>query len=139
MLLQELLILAIFSTVLGMRVMSRLSEHEAFAVITDSYRMRLEDEHNFDGHASGLYAKVDPLPDFVNYLNKVENIGDILPAWWSEEKRDACVKQAMIESGWSVIRSVVDKTKIIDHYKDSLMPMRLRMLAERAVGRRVGT
>lgn len=118
--------------------LSRLSEHDAFAAIVDSYRLRVEDEYNFRGDAGGLYAGENPLPDFRGFLNKVEKCNDILPPWWNKEKRKACVQQALRSSEWSNINSAVEKSDIIEHYNDTLMPMRLRMIAERVTGSKVG-
>ena len=118
--------------------LSRLSEHDAFAAIIDSYRLRIEDEYTFQGDAGGLYADEDPLPDFKRFLNEVEKCDDILPSWWNKTKRDDCIRLALRGSEWSNINCAVEKSDIIEHYKDSLMPMRLRMLAQRATGTKVG-
>ena len=118
--------------------LSRLSEHDAFAAIADSYRLRVEDEYKFQGDAGGLYAGEDPLPDFEDFLDKVERCDDILPSWWNKEKREACVLQALKSGEWSNISAAMEKSDIIEHYNDPLMPMRLRMIAERATGSKVG-
>lgn len=116
----------------------RLPEREVYAAIIDSYRLRIEDEYVFTGEASGLYAHEDPLPDFRRYLAKVEKCGNILPAWWNRTKRHMCERQATSASERSDINCTVKKSDIMEHYKDRLMPMRLRMIAEMATGKHLG-
>lgn len=118
--------------------LSRLPETKAFAAIIDSYRLRVEDEYKFRGDASGLYAEEDPLPEFREFLDQAEQCGDVLPSWWDRAKRRACERQAMRSSEWSCLTSAVEKSDIMEHYGDRLMPMRLRMLAERVTGSHVG-
>ena len=59
----------------------------------------------------------------------------ILPMWWNDEKRAACEEVAMDEEGWSAITFAVEKHDVQEHYKDDLMSMKLRMLAEIVYGR----
>lgn len=118
--------------------LGRLSEHDAFAAIIDSYRLCIEDEYTFRRDAGGFYAGDDPFPDFQRFLTKAEKCRDILPSWWSPEKRKACEKQALNLCGWSNLRSAVKNSDIKEHYGDHLMPMRFGMMAERATGSHVG-
>ncbi|MCJ1393321.1 hypothetical protein MMC18_006193 [Xylographa bjoerkii] len=114
-----------------------LPEKDAFAQIIDSYRLRMEDEYKFRGDAGGLYAGENPLPDFRRYLNRAEKKGVVLPKWWSGEKRKASEKTAVDRAKWSDLHSAVEKVDIIEHYRDSMMPMKLRMLAEKVEGSNV--
>ncbi|MCJ1382774.1 hypothetical protein MMC17_005887 [Xylographa soralifera] len=114
-----------------------LREKDAFAQIIDSYRLRIEDEYKFRGDAGGLYAGEDPLPDFRHYLERAEKKGGVLPKWWSREKRKACEKMAVDEAQWSDVNSAVEKADIMEHYGDNMMPMKLRMLAEKVEGSNV--
>jgi splicing suppressor protein 51 len=117
--------------------LSRLPEARAFAAIIDSYRLRVEDEYTFRGDASGLYGDEDPLSCFRDYLDQAEQCGEVLPPWWNQAKRRACENQAMRKSEWSYLGCPVEKPDIQEHYGDNLMPMRLRMLAERVTGSHV--
>jgi mitochondrial splicing suppressor protein 51 len=128
----------IFNSPVKPGYLSRLPEHKAFAAIADSYRLRVEDEYKFRGDAGGLYAGENPLPLFQEFLDQAEQCGDVLPSWWDGAKRRACERQAMRSSEWSCLKSAVEKSDIIKHYGDRLMPMRLRMLAERVTGSHVG-
>ena len=113
--------------------------------LIDAYRMRVEDDHKFRGDNRGLYIGGDPLEDFREFLDKAEaqmgkeqqgevKRSGILPSWWSQEKRTACEQRAMRRDLWSSLHYVVEKQDIQEHYMDSLMPMKLRMLAETVYG-----
>ncbi len=127
----------IFNNSVKTGYLSRLPETRAFAAIIDSYRLRVEDEYTFRGDASGLYGDEDPLPCFRDYLDQAEQCGEVLPPWWNQAKRRACENQAMRKSEFSYLGYAVEKPDIQKHYGDNLMPMRLRMLAERVTGSHV--
>lgn len=127
----------LFTTSNDSGYLENLPAAKAFAAIIDSYRLRKDDEYKFNGDTSGLYNEEHPLPDFRLFLIQAEACGDVLPSWWSQEKRRACERLAVTDS-WCNIKNVVGKSDIIEHYKDPLMPMRLRMLAERATGKHLG-
>lgn len=129
--------LNIFSTPLRPGYLGRLTEAKAFAAIIDSYRLRKDDEYKYNGDASGIYNEEDPLPDFRHFLTQAEACGDVLPPWWNQQKRRACERLALSDQ-WCDINCAVEKSDIMEHYGDCLMPMRLRMLAERATGSHLG-
>ncbi|KAL1985935.1 hypothetical protein VTN96DRAFT_7200 [Rasamsonia emersonii] len=137
------------------------SEEEAMDQLIDAYRLRVEDDFMYRGHLHGRYAekKADKkekdddeqqdeespaVRDFRHFLDLAEaQIGkeqpedgkksSILPSWWSPEKRAICERRAM-GTGWSALHHAVEKEDIQEHYKDSMMPMKLRMLAEAVYG-----
>ena len=117
--------------------LNSLSEEDAFTRIIDSYRLRMEDEVNFRGDVKGVYDGEDPLEDFQDYLKQAEERGGCLPTWWSAEKSRACQAQGMKRTGWSQLRHRVEKSDIQEHYRDPMMPMKLRVLAERITGSNV--
>jgi len=117
--------------------LSSLPEIEAFAIIVDSYRMRVEDEYVFRGNVRGRYAEEDELLDFRKYLTQAEDKGGILPKWWSGAKRSACERFACDTNQWSDISCAVEKADIIEHYKDRWMPMKLRMIGQLVTGSKV--
>jgi splicing suppressor protein 51 len=139
------------------------SEEEAMDQLIDAYRLRVQDDLMYRGHFHGRYADVaddededehnsreqTTLQDFRQFLDLAEaQIGkeqsddnctkkpSILPSWWSPEKRAICERRAM-GNGWSVLRYTVEKVDIQEHYNDSIMPMKLRMLAETVYGSNV--
>jgi mitochondrial splicing suppressor protein 51 len=124
-------------------------EDDVMDQLIDAYRMRVTDDHKYQGDNHGLYIGEDPLVDFKGFLNRAEaqmskeRQGDvkrsgILPSWWSPEKRTVCEQRAMRRDFWSNLYSAVEKHHIQEHYVDNLMPMKLRMLAEAVYGFTVG-
>lgn len=114
-----------------------ISEKEAFVKLIDCYRMRVEDDYKFAGDTRGLYNQEDPLEDFQDFLNLAQKRKGVLPKWWSEEKRRACERLAVDGTQWANINGTVEKHDIIEHYGDNLMPMKLRMLAEKIYGKKI--
>ncbi|KAJ9221556.1 hypothetical protein DTO027B5_2821 [Paecilomyces variotii] len=128
-----------------------LPEEDAMEQLIDVYRMRVEDDYKFRGDAHGLYGLEDPLDDFEEFLDLAEGQMEkekedagglkragILPKWWCEEKRNACERKAMRDP-WCRITYAVEKGDIQEHYKDDMMPMKLRMLGETVYGFNVMT
>jgi len=111
-------------------------EAEAFAQIIDSYRLRVEDEYKFMGETRGIYNQERPRADFNRYLDKAERKG-VLPTWWNTEKRRACEEYGFDDSNWSDLKCAVEKSDIIEHYGNGMMPMHLRMVAEEVEGSNV--
>lgn len=115
-----------------------MSEKDAFIHLIDCYRMRVEDEYVTMGDGRGLYGEMDPLNDFRGFLNEAEKRNGLLPAWWSKAKRKACEKLAVKRGQWAYIGAPVEKSDVVEHYMDPLMPMKLRMLGEQIEGNGVG-
>ena len=117
--------------------LSSFSEEDAFDQLIDSYRMRVEDDYSFRGEVTGLYNQENPLRHFRRYLDLAEAQPGVLPKWWSKEKRAACERLAVDSSRWSDLNCAVEKHDIQEHYKDNVMPMKLRILAEKIYGKGV--
>lgn len=68
-------------------------KEQGFKMLVDSYRMRVEDELNFRGdvHEDSAIGSGDPAAGFRRYLMKAATRKDVLPSWWNDEKREACV------------------------------------------------
>ena len=115
-----------------------IAEHDAMTQLIDSYRLRIDDELMYRGERRGKYSEEqDPLEDFQRYLDRAEKRGGVLPKWWSKEKRQACEEQAMRQSEWCCLLYSVEKPDIVEHYKNPLKPMQLRMVAEMVEGSNV--
>ncbi|GAD95501.1 hypothetical protein PMAA_027550 [Paecilomyces variotii No. 5] len=140
-----------------------LPEDAAMEQLIDAYRLRVEDDYAFRGDAHGLLdMDDDPMADFEFFLDLAEETEDepgdvleememgemgemgeqdpgspkrpgILPKWWCWEKRLACEEKAMRDP-WSSVEIALDKNDVREHYKDNIMPMKLRMLAETVYG-----
>ncbi|KAM6501526.1 hypothetical protein JOM56_001503 [Amanita muscaria] len=109
-------------------------EEEAIDQLIDAYRMRVEDDYAFRHENRGLYARENPFPDFRSFLDLAESRQGVMPKWWNKEKRRICERRAVDEDGWSCIAFAVEKHDIQEHYNDHMMPMKLRMLAEKVYG-----
>ncbi|KAG8525247.1 uncharacterized protein KY384_008891 [Bacidia gigantensis] len=117
----------------------RLPEKEAMKQLVDCYRLRVEDDYAFGGDNRGLYSgdEAEAMPDFKRFLNKCEKKG-VLPSWWSKEKRrelERRVRDRNEKDGIGCVYFAVEKSDIQEKYGDNIMPMKLRMLAERIYGK----
>jgi len=57
----------------------------------------------------------------------------MMPEWWNSERRDECLECATKNEVYN-IRLAVEKADIQENYKDRMMPMQLRMMAENIYG-----
>ena len=123
----------------GKAYLQSLPEKDVFAHLVDAYRLRIEDEYVVNGDVSerSLYGGGDPVRDFQRFLDKAEKRDLLLPDWWDGEKRAACVKVARDRRGDHCVFYAVEKSDIRDYYGNPLMPMQLRMLADKVYGRGV--
>ena len=99
--------------------------------------MRVEDDYKFAGDPRGLYNEEDPLEDFQEFLDLAQKRKGLLPKWWSREKRAACERLAVDGTQWACINHAVEKSDVIEHYGDSMMPMKVRILAEKVYGKKI--
>jgi mitochondrial splicing suppressor protein 51 len=113
----------------------KLPEKEVFAQLIDCFRMHVEDEYAYGCNNIGIYAGEDPRPAFRGFLDLAEKREGILPGWWNVEKRKECERVAVDEDGWNDINCAVEKSDIMEHYGDNLMPMKLRILGEKIYGK----
>ncbi|KAL8868943.1 MAG: hypothetical protein Q9174_004646 [Haloplaca sp. 1 TL-2023] len=120
----------------GKNSLDGLPEKDVYTHLIDAYRLRIEDEYTFTGDVSmnSLYGGGNPIKDFRRFLNKAEKKTGILPSWWSKAKRTKCEEISQDEEEWSYLGSAVEKSDIQEHYKNPLMPMQLRLLAEQIYG-----
>ncbi|KAL8724271.1 MAG: hypothetical protein Q9166_008041 [cf. Caloplaca sp. 2 TL-2023] len=130
---------AMLDNMFGGSKLDKLTKKDCYIQLIDSYRLRVEDDYNFAHDNHGLYAGEDPKPEFAHFLNMAEKRKDLLPKWWNKETRAACEAMGADNSkaNWADLSCAVGKNDIIDHYKESTMPMKLRLLAEKVYGQRV--
>lgn len=115
----------------------KFSEKDTYAQLIDCYRMRAEDDYKFAGDARGLYKEEDPLSDFQEFLDLAEKRTGLLPRWWKADKRMACERLAVDGTQWCDINRKVEKKDVIERYGDNVMPMKLRLLAEKVYGKKI--
>lgn len=114
-----------------------LPEKDVYKRLIDSYRLRVEDAYVYSGNPIGLYAGEDPVVGFQEFLDLAEKRGGLLPPWWSKEKRSECVNSGCGGVEWSDLKRTVEKPDVQGHYKDPMMPMKIRVLAEKIYGTHV--
>lgn len=117
-------------------------EEDVYRLLIDCYRMRMEDKLKFEGQAeagSVQAGTADPEPSFRSFLLAAEAKPDLLPPWWDEAKKEACVQLGKSDGGWSRLSRVVTKAEVIEHYGDPRFPMQLRLLGEQIFGYTPGT
>lgn len=126
-----------FKGLAGDNSLHDLTEKDAFIRLIDCYRMRAEDDYKYAGDPRGIYDDDDPLPDFQHFLDLAEKRKRLLPKWWSEEKRVECERLARDVTQWACLAAAIEKSDVMEHYGDNLMPMKLRMLAEEIYGKKI--
>lgn len=112
-------------------------KEEIYKLLIDSYRLRMEDEYTFTGDADvdSIYGgSADGRRGFRRFVGLAHARPGLLPSWWNLEHSLAAEDFGMQEGEWSDLRCCVEKSDIIEHYKDKMMPMQLRMLAEAVYG-----
>ena len=127
------------SSLLSDSALHNLPEKTVYNHLIDAYRLRVEDDYTFTGSIrhDSLYGGGQPIKDFRRFLDKAEKQKGLLPGWWSAAKRRECEKVAVDKKGWSCLAFAVEKSDVQEHYGNPLMPMRLRVLAEKVYGRPV--
>jgi splicing suppressor protein 51 len=126
-----------FNQLLGLQGndhLHKLSEKDAMTQLIDCFRMRMEDEYTFGQNNFGIYGGTSPIPHFKEFLDLAETRGGLLPEWWSKEKRGEVEQMAQGDS-WADINCCIEKSDIQDHYKDNMMPAKLRILGEKIYGK----
>ena len=76
---------------------------------------------------NSLYGGANPLRHFQRFLNRAERKKGLLPGWWTVGKRGACERLARDKEQFSTIYGAMEKSDIVEHYNDPLMPMKLRV------------
>ena len=107
-------------------------EDKTYERMIDCFRLRCEDDYTWGQHNHGVYGGDNPMPVFEDFLMKAK-AADMLPSWWTAEKEAACKQKAETDD-WADISCAVEKSDIQEHYGDNMMPMTLRMAAERIYG-----
>ena len=115
--------------------LQQLSRQDAMTQLIDCFRMRLEDECNFAGEFRGIYNEESSYPYFKKFLTLAEEREAILPSWWDKKARTECERLARGGDGWANIARAVEKSDIQEHYGDSMMPAKLRILGEKIYGK----
>jgi mitochondrial splicing suppressor protein 51 len=71
---------------------------------------------------------------FRRFLDRFKEKPELLPPWWSLEHKLLCQSVGRKESGWSSVNCAIEKSDVVEHYKDPTMPMQLRAFGEQVYG-----
>lgn len=68
-------------------------EEDVFKLLIDSYHLVVTLEHKFPSIQDRLKRgdSGDPMIGLRRYLEEPEKKGTVLPSWWTDEKREACI------------------------------------------------
>lgn len=113
-------------------------EKDVYKLLIDTHRMRVEDHRVFGGQfdmGSNYGGAINGGESgFRRFLGLVECQRGLLPSWWSPTKANECIALGLSRPGWSSLACTVEKSSIVDHYGDRLMPRQLRMFSEQIYG-----
>ncbi|OKL59246.1 hypothetical protein UA08_05727 [Talaromyces atroroseus] len=103
---------------------------------SSSTTMNTDTDNSSSSSPSSSLTLTTTMSTMANETSKQGKDTTVLPQWWNAEKRGLCEARAIDGSGdvWSNLGQPAGKDDILDHYQDNLMPMKLRMLAERVYG-----
>lgn len=111
-------------------------EAEVFQLLIDSYRMRVTTENEFElTHDTNTHGdKGDPTIGFRLYLEKAENKVAVLPTWWSDGKKDACIAKGNEKDLRKALYGTMEKYDDEEDYRYDAFHMRLVKLAKAITG-----
>ena len=115
-------------------VLHDLPEKDALTFLIDSYRLRQDDEYRMTGdvdYDSICGGAGTSLLGFRRYLDLAQERKGLLPQWWNPEKRATCLQLGRKRGGWEDLSCAIEKSDIVEHYGNGLIPFKLRALAER--------
>lgn len=117
-----------------------MPENEAFTFLIDSFRLRQEDEYQMTGdvECDSVYDGAETsLPGFLNFLDLAQTRVGVLPAWWNNAKRAACVRLGCKRSGWEYLGRAIESGDVLERYGSIVAALNLRVLAEKIYKRGV--
>ncbi|KAI1745196.1 putative MYND domain protein [Xylaria scruposa] len=119
-------------------------------VLIDTYRMRVEEEYDFENdapldtiHCIGIRDCTTKTTDqakqygggarsnlagFRSFLRMAATRPGLLPSWWNADKQEKCEVLAMDSSQWHYLGRTIYRDDVIDHYGDGRCALQLRML-----------
>lgn len=118
---------------------------EVFRVLIDSYRLRVELDHDHRQDNHGIYSdgtlseglvwsKGDAIEDFQIYLDLAEESG-VLPDWWRFESRMECLSEAVDKKNEDNVFNRINQEQLMTKYEgDTAIRNALCILAELIVG-----
>ncbi|KAK3723251.1 hypothetical protein LTR37_001974 [Vermiconidia calcicola] len=120
----------------GAKGLHELPEDDVYRFLIDSFRLRVGDELHC---GAMMYKKEisagDMVARFKDYLKQAETAGQLLPEWWNEEKREACVAKGDRKDHFSTLHREIPQEQVEEQYGgEILVSSRMRLFAEEATG-----
>jgi splicing suppressor protein 51 len=115
-------------------------EEATFKLLIDTLRMRQEDEYALEGeHMSGTIYNQEPNSEkaFRTFIRKSKAVTGLLPPWWDDKSLEKCLSYSRNSADFS-LKHAQEKHDIQETWADKMMPMKLRMIAERVYGNTPG-
>ncbi|KAM0701253.1 hypothetical protein Q7P35_011614 [Cladosporium inversicolor] len=112
------------------------SQEQTFQLLIDLFRIRQEDEYKLDGDIMiGTIYNLEPSSEkaFRTFIRRAKAVTRLLLPWWNDNSLNECLEYSR-KSPDSSLRSAQEKHDIQETWGDENMPMKLRMVSERAYG-----
>lgn len=125
-----------FTAISNNKFLHNRPEEETFRLLIDALRMRQEDEYSLDGETmSGTIYNQEPNSEkaFRTFTRKAKAISGLLPTWWNDESLKKCLSYSRNSEQFS-LSYAQEKHDIQETWGDKMMPMKLRMVAEKVYG-----
>ncbi len=126
-----------FQTLLPPDFLHHFPETTVFEILDDAYDLRVVDRVKLLTPDDAAPAEGGGWSAFERFLDLAEKRGGLLPGWWCAGKRRECERFAAQAAELGVDAPKVNGHWVMLRYRDFLMPMKLRLLAERVYGTRV--
>ena len=130
-----------FTAISNITLLHSLSEKMTYSVLIDCLRMKQEDTYAIEqDNMTGTIYNHEKTSEkaFRKFLSEAKKVSGLLPSWWSEEKEKECIQFGLEKDGDFCLEHAVEKADVIKQWNDNLMPMKLRMLAEKVYGKGPG-
>lgn len=115
----------------------RFPEKVVYGILDDAYDLRVVDCFKLAAAATSDAASGSQpggWSEFERFLDLAEQRTGLLPGWWCGEKRRECERLAAEAAEAGVLAPKVTGHWVMMRYRDFLMPMKFRLLAERVYG-----
>lgn len=132
-----------FQTLLPADFLHHYPEKVVYEILDDAYDLRVVDCLKLTSCSSSVQPcesrleEVGSWREFERFLDLAEKRRGLLPGWWNVEKRRECERVAAQAAEMGPDAPKVNGHWVMMRYRNFLMPMKLRLLAERIYGMRV--
>lgn len=126
-----------FQSIMPPDFLHRYPEKVVYEILDDVYDLRVVDCLKLTSATCESRLEGGSWRGFLRFLDLAEKRSGLLPGWWSLEKRRECERVAAEAAEMGADAPKVNGHWVMMRYRDFLMPMRFRLLAEKVYGTRV--